>query len=122
MLVDDDKFLLEMYKRKFESSGFTVEVAVTTNEALEKIRNGLNPDILMFDIIMPGMDGLELLEAIRKEKLSPNSIVIMHTNEWGGDKIEKARSLGVAGYIVKATSIPSEVVEETIKIADLNTK
>lgn len=120
LLVDDDKFLLEMYKKKFEASGVAVDIALGSEEALAKLRGGSKPDIIMLDIIMPGMDGLELLEAIRKEGLTPASSVIMLTNESDKDKIERAKKSGIKGYIVKATSIPSEVVEEALKIADLN--
>lgn len=119
MLVDDDKFLLEMYRKKFQQSGAEVEVAVGSAEALSKLREGKKPDILILDIIMPTMDGLELLGTIRQEKLAENSVVIMLTNESDRDKIEKAKALGIKGYIVKATSIPSEVVDEAIKIANL---
>jgi CheY-like chemotaxis protein len=118
LMVDDDKFLLDMYRRKFEQKGIQPELAVGSSEALQKLREGAKPDILVLDIIMPGMDGLELLETIRKEKLVPDALVIMLTNESESAKIEKAKSLGVAGYIVKATSIPSEVVTEILKIAE----
>jgi CheY-like chemotaxis protein len=122
LLVDDDKFLLEMYRKKFEHDGAIVDVAVGSEETLVKLRAGAHPDILILDVIMPGMDGVELLEVIRKEKLVPNSVVIMLTNESESDIIEKAKALGIKGYIVKATSIPTEVVEETLKIANLETK
>ncbi len=119
LLVDDDKFLLDMYRKKFEQNGAEVDVALGSEEALGKLRNGAMPDILILDIIMPAMDGLELLETVRKENLAAKSTVIMLTNESDKEKIEKAKSLGIKGYIVKATSIPSEVVEEAIKIANL---
>ena len=122
LLVDDDKFLLEMYRKKFEQDGGAVDVALGSEEALSKLRNGAKPDILILDIIMPAMDGLELLSTIRNENLSPNSVVIMLTNESDKAKIEKAKTLGIRGYIVKATSIPSEVVAEAIKIANLENK
>lgn len=121
LIVDDDKFLLDMYRKKFEKYGVTAEIAVGPTDALDKIRGGLTPDILVLDIIMPTMDGIELLQTIRKEKLTEKSIVVMLTNENDPERIEKAKDLGVAGYIVKATSIPSEVVEEIIKIADSRT-
>jgi two-component system chemotaxis response regulator CheY len=116
LIVDDDKFLLDMYAMKFKSLGHEAHVAVGSTEALNLLRGGEEPDVLILDIIMPVMDGLELLETIRKENLCPHSPVIMLTNESDPAKIEKAKSLGVAGYIVKATSIPSEVVEEVISI------
>ncbi|OHA89255.1 MAG: hypothetical protein A3C70_00200 [Candidatus Zambryskibacteria bacterium RIFCSPHIGHO2_02_FULL_43_14] len=122
LIVDDDKFLLDMYRKKFERDGAVVDVAVGSEDTLAKLRGGAKPDILILDIIMPGMDGLELLEVIRKEKLSPDSVVIMLTNESNREKIDKAKSLGIKGYIVKATSIPTEVVERVREIADLKTK
>lgn len=122
LIVDDDKFLLDMYRKKFELAGATVDVAVGSVEALAKLRGGAKPDVLLLDIIMPDIDGIELLETIRKEKLVPNAVVIMLTNESNWDKIEKAKSLGIKSYIVKATTIPSEVVEEALEIADLETK
>lgn len=116
LIVDDDKFLLDMYAMKFKSLGHEASVAVGSTDALAKLRGDANPEILILDIIMPTMDGLELLETIRKEKLASNAAVIMLTNETNSAKIEKAKSLGAAGYIVKATTIPSEVVNEVISI------
>ena len=122
LIVDDDKFLLDMYRKKFESEDVIVDVAVGSEEALSKLRDGDKPDILILDIIMPGMDGLELLGVIREEKLVPDAIVIMLTNESDQDKIEEAKLLGIKGYIVKAMSIPTEVVEKVWEIVELNTK
>jgi CheY-like chemotaxis protein len=122
LIVDDDKFLLDMYSMKFKSLGHEANVAVGGEDALSKLRGGDSPEILILDIIMPAMDGLELLETIRKEKLAEQAIVIMLTNETDPAKIEKAKSLGVQGYIVKATSIPSEVVSQVIQIVKDNKK
>ncbi|MEK7461484.1 MAG: response regulator [Patescibacteria group bacterium] len=120
LIVDDDKFLLDMYRKKFEREGAVVDVAVDADEALGKLRGDAKPDILILDIIMPNIDGLELLGTIRKEKLVPNASIIMLTNESNPEKIERAKKLGIKGYIVKATRIPSEVVEEVFKIANVN--
>jgi CheY-like chemotaxis protein len=122
LIVDDDKFLLDMYSTKFKTLGHEPDVAVGAEDALTKLRAGEKPEILILDIIMPAIDGLELLETIRKEKLVEDAVVIMLTNETDPAKIERAKSLGVAGYIVKATSIPSEVVSEVIKIVKNNKK
>ena len=119
LIVDDDKFLLEMYKKKFETAGVHADVVVGADEALSKLRGGTEPEVLVLDIIMPGMNGLELLKMIRKEKLAPNATVIMLTNESNEETISKAKSLGIQGYIVKATSVPSEVVEKVWEIANL---
>lgn len=122
LIVDDDKFLLDMYRKKFEHDGASVDVTVGSEETLTKLRAGAKPDILILDVIMPGMDGIELLRTIRKENLAPDSSVIMLTNESNQDRIKEAKSLGIKGYIVKATSIPTEVVEKAWEIAGLKTK
>lgn len=122
LIVDDDKFLLDMYRKKFEHKGLKVDVAIGSEEALAKLRGGLTPDILILDIIMPGMDGIQLLQVIRKEKLIPDTDIIMLTNESDQDKIKQAKALGTKGYLVKAMNIPSDVVEEALKIADINIK
>lgn len=122
LLVDDDKFLLGMYQKKFEKFGASAEMSVGSQDALTKLKGGAKYDILVLDIIMPEMDGIELLRRIREEKLAEGAIVVMLTNESASARIEEAKTLGVAGYIVKATSIPSEVVEEIIKIADSQSK
>lgn len=116
LLVDDDRFLLDMYSLKFKKGGIDVVTACGSKEALRTLREGLSPDVMILDIVMPSMDGLELLSAIRKENLAPKSTVIMLTNQSQSSDIEKAKSLGVDGYIVKATTIPSEVLTEVRNI------
>ena len=115
LIVDDDKFLLNMYSLKFQKSGFVVDTAVGGQEALSKLREGVLPDILLLDVVMPAMDGLELLATIRKENLAPKAVAIMLSNQNQPADIEKAKNLGITSYIVKASSIPSEVVTEVIK-------
>jgi len=116
LIVDDDKFLLNMYSIKFSKNNYEVNGASSGDDALTKIKEGCNPDIILLDIIMPGMDGFGVLERIRKENLVPNSLIIMLTNQGQLSDIEKAKEFGVNGYIIKATSIPSEVVEEVTRI------
>lgn len=116
LIVDDDYFLLNMYSLKFKNRGMDVEVAGGSKEALDKLENGLKPDIIMLDIIMPSIDGLSLLEELRQKDLIGDSAVIMLTNQGLQEDIDRAKSLGVDGYIVKATSVPSEVVDEVERI------
>lgn len=120
MLVDDDSFLLDMYSLKFKKADLDVTVVSSSINALDKLRAGETYDIVVLDIIMPGMDGIELLENIRKEKLCPEAVVVMLTNQ--PDEVDKAKDLGVAGYIVKATTIPSEVVDQVVSIYKDNKK
>lgn len=122
LIVDDDKFLLNMYSMKFGKNGFVVNTAPGGEEALRELRNGLNPDALLLDIIMPTIDGKELLKTVKKENLAPHAAIIMLTNQGGEGDINEAHTLGADGYIVKATTIPSEVVEEVLKIVKAKDK
>ncbi len=121
-IVDDDKFLLNMYSLKFGKNNFEVNSASSGEEVISKIKGGYTPDIILLDIVMPGMDGFEILEAIRKEKLAPEASIIMLTNQGQLSDIERAKSFGINGYIIKATTIPSEVVEEVKRIYNLHKK
>lgn len=114
--VDDDKFLLDMYAVKFGKAGYDVKTADSTDSALKMLADGYAPDVMLLDIVMPGMDGLELAATIRKERLAPNAAIIMLTNQGASDDIARAKKLNVDGYIVKATTIPSEVLAEVEKI------
>lgn len=114
LLVDDDKFLLDMYSLKFKKSGIDITTCSSSSQALQTIHDSDTFDVILLDIIMPSMDGLELLKKIRDEKLAQKSKIVMLTNQ--ADDYEKAKALGVDGYIIKATTIPSEVVEQTIGI------
>lgn len=116
LLVDDDRFLLDMYAIKFSKAGYEVKTADSTDSALKLVRDGYEPDVMLSDIVMPGMDGLELMSMIRKERLAPNATMIMLTNQGSSDDISRAKKLNVDGYIVKATTIPSEVLAEVEKI------
>jgi two-component system, OmpR family, alkaline phosphatase synthesis response regulator PhoP len=116
LIIDDDKFLLNMYSIKFSKNNFEVSSATSGEEALNKLKDGYNPDIILLDIVMPVMDGFEILENIKKNNLAPKASVIMLTNQGQLADIERAKSLGTSGYIIKATTIPSEVVEEVTKI------
>ena len=115
-MVDDDQFLLNMYAVKMAASGFDVSTASSGEMTLRKLREGYIPEVIILDIVMPGMDGLELLENIRQGKLAEKAIVIILTNQSHSADVERAKKLGVSGYIVKASSIPSEVLEEVQKI------
>jgi two-component system chemotaxis response regulator CheY len=110
LLVDDDKFLLDMYSLKFTQEGFAVTPCFSVREALEALRGGLKPDVILFDITMPGQDGFEFLKNVRDEKLAASSKLIALTNQSNDADRKHAEELGAQKYVVKASMIPSEVV------------
>lgn len=116
IFVDDDKFLLDMYAMKFAKAGYEVKTADNSESALKMIRDGFAPDIILADIVMPGIDGLEFIGILRKEHLANKSIVIMLSNQGASEDLENAKKQNVNGYIIKATTIPSDVLKEVEKI------
>jgi two-component system OmpR family response regulator len=117
-LVDDDRFLLDMYAVKFKAAGHEVTAFSGGEEVLKALREQPAPDALLLDIVMPGMTGFEILGAIQKEGLAATSKVIVLSNQGMESDIEQAKSLGADGYIIKASAIPSEVFAETMKIIE----
>ncbi|MFM2383600.1 MAG: hypothetical protein RIQ72_172 [Candidatus Parcubacteria bacterium] len=116
LIVDDDKFLLNMYSIKFQKEHFEVTTAGDGKAALDTLKGGLVPDAIVLDIVMPIMDGLEMLENMRKLNLAKDATVLILSNQGQSSDIEKAKRLGIDGYIVKATTIPSEVVTEVLRM------
>lgn len=117
LLVDDDAFLRDMYATKFSELGHQIDAADSSETALAKLQTE-EYDAVLLDVIMPGMTGLELLKRIKTEKLGGNPVCIMLTNQSEDMDREEALREGVAGYIIKAERIPSEVVEEVLKFVN----
>jgi DNA-binding response OmpR family regulator len=117
-IVDDDKDLLNMYSVKFKESNFEVTEAFGSTEALERLRGGITPDVVVLDVVMPNMDGFELLSIIKSENLAAGSKVVMLSNLGQQSDVERGRSLGAHGYIIKASATPAEVVEKICIVLD----
>lgn len=117
-LVDDDRFLLDMYAVKFKAAGHEVTAFQQGSLVLEALKTQAPPDAVLLDVVMPEMGGFDILQTVRTEKLAPTTKFIILSNQGQESDIEKAKSLGVAGYIIKASAIPSEVFSETISIIE----
>lgn len=116
LIVDDDQLLLNIYTQKFTKGGFEVVASSKGEEAIEKLRGGFDPDIFMLDVVMPSLDGFDLLEKTREAKLAEKAVVIMLTNQGQKSDTDRANKLGVSGYIIKANTTPSEVLAKVIEI------
>lgn len=115
LIIDDDSFLLDMYALKFSQRNFSVTSASGTLAALEKLRAGYIPEIILVDLVMPAMDGFEFLEKIRSEGLASHAMVIILSNLGQQEDIDRGLLLGASGYIIKASATPSEVVEKVLE-------
>jgi CheY-like chemotaxis protein len=116
MIIDDDRFLLEMQANKFQKAGIETLSFFSAEEALNKIESGENPDIMLVDLIMPKMDGFQFLAKIREKKLLPDTLKIVFSNQGQQSDIEKVRELEIEHHLIKALYTPSEVLNEVLKI------
>ena len=117
LLIDDDKFLLDMYSTKFTEAGFDVIAVLSAVEALAKLKEGLEPSICLIDIIMPGMDGFQLLQEIKEKGVcNERTACIILSNLGQQEDVDRGLSLGADGYIIKASATPSEVVSKVLDI------
>ena len=117
-IVDDDRFLLDMYAIKFKNAGHEITAFQSADEALTALRKDPAPDAMLLDVVMPNMTGFEMLEVIRKENIAPTTKFIVLSNQGQDTDLDKAKELKTAGYIIKASAIPSEVFTETISIIE----
>ena len=115
LLVDDDAFLRDMYATKFTELGDEVQVAQDGNTALTILKES-SFDVVIMDMVMPGMSGLELLNAIKEQPPAEKCAYIVLSNQGEDSDIEAATKAGADGYIIKAESIPSEVVAKVHSI------
>lgn len=116
LLVDDDRFLVDMYSIKFSEAGIKVDLAFNGREAMDKIENGDVYDVLLVDLIMPLMDGYEFLREFRSKNYLPNATVIILSNQGQESDIKMAKEMKIDGYMIKANTIPSEVVSEVLSM------
>ncbi len=116
LLVDDDIFLRDMYATKFLECGHQVTPAVHAADALRILETDQGFDLMLVDMIMPGMTGVELMTEIKNvfPDISMKSIVL--SNQGQDQDIEEANVAGAIGYIIKAQSVPSEVVKRVEEI------
>jgi len=115
LLVEDDPFLVDIYSIKLKESGFSVMTAVNGEECMNKLGEA-KPDFLLLDIVLPGLDGWEILRKIKKDEKLKDLKVIILSNLGQKEEIEKGLSLGAAKFFIKANYTPTEVVSEIKKM------
>ncbi len=118
LIVEDDKDICELYSTAFMREGFKVFKAMEGKSAIGKYQQK-NPDIILLDIMMPGVDGYEVLKEVRKrrDKYIP---VVMLTNLDMGHFTRHETVDNVDDYLIKSNYTPSEIVERTKEILKLN--
>lgn len=111
ILAEDDLQLIDMYRRKFEMEGFEVQFAEDGEQAIQ-ILEKWKPDVALLDIMMPKVNGLDVLKYIKEKKGYEDVITVMLTNLGNESTAEEIYKLGATEYIVKADLTPLEVSDK----------
>jgi len=109
-IIEDDLAIAQMYRLKFEAEGYKVEIAENGKLGLELCEQ-LKPDVVLLDLMMPEMNGDEMLDKMRKTDWGKDIKVIILTNVGEQEAPENLKKLGVEAYIVKAEMTPKQVAE-----------
>ena len=116
LLVDDDRLMLKMYQGKFVDDGYNVEVAVDGQQGMNKAL-AFKPDLILLDIMMPKVNGLEMLKNLKSNNVTKKIPVILLTNVGGSDEdVDRGLSLGAVAYMVKAHYDAKDVVKKVKEI------
>ncbi|PIR76597.1 MAG: response regulator [Candidatus Magasanikbacteria bacterium CG10_big_fil_rev_8_21_14_0_10_42_10] len=118
LLVEDDTFLANIYKTKFEMEGFKVSVA-EDGEAGYEAAGKIKPDLILLDILLPKMDGFSVLKKLKETDSVKEIPVILLTNLGQKDDVEKGLESGAVDYLIKAHFKPSETVAKVKKVLGL---
>lgn len=117
LLIEDDPFLVDIYTTKLNEVGYSVVSAFDGDEAMRKIEEE-KPDVVLLDIVLPNIDGWEILRKIKKDEKLKNLEVIILSNLGQKEEVEKGINLGASKYIIKAHHTPSEVAAEVKKVLE----
>ena len=121
LLVEDDPLMVRMYQRKLATDSYEVDVAVNGEEGLVKIRS-FRPDLVLLDIMMPRLNGLQVLERMKADTTVSSIPVIILTNLGGSQEdIERGLELGAVAYLVKSAYRPDEVVAKVKEVLEAYT-
>jgi len=111
LIVEDDRFLRELIARKLKNEGYEVMEAVDGEEGLKKIKEE-KPDLVLLDLILPGIDGFEVLTRAKEDPVTAPIPVIILSNLGQREEIERGLKLGAIDYLIKAHFTPGEIIEK----------
>jgi len=115
LIIEDDRYISKMYQLKLSLDGFDVQVADNGRIGVDKVKE-FKPDIILCDILMPELDGFEVIKMVKADEESKTIPILIMSNLGQEDHIQKGLALGALGYIVKSQYTPSKVVDKIKEI------
>jgi len=111
LIIEDDVFLRELISRKLLSEGYDISQASDGEQGLRELKNEA-PDLILLDLILPGIDGFEVLLRVKKDSELGHIPIIILSNLGQKEDIEKGLKLGAVDYLIKAHFTPQEIIEK----------
>ena len=111
LIIEDDKFLRELIAQKLIKEGFEISEAVDGEEGMKKVKEE-KPDLVLLDLILPGVDGFEVLARIKEDPVLAAIPVIILSNLGQKEDVERGLKLGAVDYLIKAHFTPGEIIEK----------
>lgn len=111
LIIEDDKFLRELISQKLLKEGNIVNEAIDGEDGVKKTRED-KPDLILLDLILPGIDGFEVLSQIKADPSLATIPVIILSNLGQREDVEKGLKLGAVDYLIKAHFTPGEIIEK----------
>ncbi len=111
LIIEDDRFLRELIVRKLSDEGFTTVEAMDGEKGIKKVKEE-SPDLVLLDLILPGIDGFEVLSRMKKDESLKSIPVIILSNLGQKEEVEKGLKMGAVDYLIKAHFTPGEIIEK----------
>ncbi len=113
LIIEDDRFLRELIARKLSNEGYNISEAIDGEEGIKKIKEE-KPDMVLLDLILPGIDGFEVLSQMKdksEESVSKIPVIIL-SNLGQREDVERGLKLGAVDFLIKAHFTPGEIIEK----------
>jgi CheY-like chemotaxis protein len=114
LLIEDEEIMIGLLQKKLTKEGYDVSVARDGEKGLEAVKE-LDPDLILLDIVMPKMSGLEVLEEMSKDKKLRKVPVIVVSNSGQPVELDRAQKLGAKDWLVKTEFDPQEVIDKVVR-------
>ena len=111
LIIEDDKFLRELIVKKLVKEGYEISEAVDGEEGVKKVKEE-KPDLVLLDLILPGIDGFEVLSRTKEDPALSQIPVIILSNLGQKEDVERGLGLGAIDYLIKAHFTPGEIIEK----------
>ena len=111
LVVEDDKFLRELIAQKLIKEGYDIAEAVDGEKGIKAVEDE-KPDLVLLDLILPGIDGFDVLSKMKEDPKMAQVPVIILSNLGQKDDIERGLKIGAADYLIKAHFTPGEIIEK----------